>query len=113
MAERPRNIERGKAIFGMGVGVGADLGFSLAFAMNGRYDFAGFMFLVTVGGGYAANEHLKSVCQDKKASQTATLTKYFPPEVTGQVFTTRADILRGCFSSFQEVPLPQHQIILK
>lgn len=106
MAERPRNIEWVKAVAGMGIGVGADLGFSLAFANIGRYDFAGVMFALGVAGGYAANENLKSVCPDKKASQTATLTGYFPPELTGQNLVMKADIPRGHLSSYREVQIP-------
>lgn len=106
---RPHSkIERVKSIVEMGVGVGAALGFTLAFAMNERYYLAGGMLFAAVVGGYAVNGELKDAFQNKKAPLS---TVYVPPEAREQTMPVmRADLLRGLFSSYREVPITYPKI---
>jgi len=92
--EAPTRGEQIKAILGMGVGVGATLGLAIAFAAANKFEFAGSMIVLAIGGGATSYEEVKRMFPDKHV-RIGRPTRFLPPHLEGPAAVMRFDINRS------------------
>lgn len=98
-SSRPKvAVDQIKAIFCMGVGVGASIGLAMVFAAEERYELAVGMAAIALGGGVVSHDELKAAYPNTPLFRKGQLTRYLPPELEGQSAVMRFDVNRG-FSS--------------